>query len=82
MVWSAMTFINKLPDGRACVFQVIRVSGTIRKSEEEAIRRARLSILRATPGSESLKAFAQGPDPDIDMVHGIEDHDEEDEHSD
>lgn len=32
---------------RQCVFQVVRVSGTIRKSEEEAIRRARGAILRA-----------------------------------
>ena len=32
---------------RPCVFQVVRVSGTIRKSEEEAIRRARGAILRA-----------------------------------
>lgn len=30
-----------------CVFQVVRVSGTIRKSEEEAIRRARYAIMRA-----------------------------------
>lgn len=30
-----------------CVFQVVRVSGTIRKSEEEAIRRARDAIMRA-----------------------------------
>lgn len=32
---------------RPCVFQVVRVSGTIRKSEEEAIRRARDAIMRA-----------------------------------
>lgn len=31
----------------SCVFQVVRVSGTIRKSEEEAIKRARATILRA-----------------------------------
>jgi ribonuclease P/MRP protein subunit POP5 len=30
-----------------CVFQVVRVSGTIRKSEEEAIRRARDVLRRA-----------------------------------
>lgn len=29
------------------MFQVVRVSGTIRKSEDEAIRRARGAILRA-----------------------------------
>jgi ribonuclease P/MRP protein subunit POP5 len=33
-------------DGRNCVFRVVRVSGTIRKAEEEAIRRARELILK------------------------------------
>lgn len=41
-----MTRIPK-PVDRACAIQVVRVSGTIRKSEEEAIRRARLAIFRA-----------------------------------
>lgn len=36
-----------VPDGKKCVFRVVRVSGTIRKAEEEAIRRAREMILRA-----------------------------------
>lgn len=31
----------------ACAVQVVRVSGTIKKAEEEAIRRARAAILRA-----------------------------------
>ena len=31
---------------RRCVFRVIRVSGTIRKAEEEAIRKARREVLR------------------------------------
>ena len=31
----------------ACAIQVVRVSGTIKKAEEEAIRRARAAILRA-----------------------------------
>jgi ribonuclease P/MRP protein subunit POP5 len=34
-------------DGRSCVFRVVRVCGTIRKAEEEAIRRARELILKA-----------------------------------
>lgn len=34
-------------NGRNCVFRVVRVSGTIRKAEEEAIRSAREMILRA-----------------------------------
>lgn len=31
---------------RECVFQVVRVSGTIRKVEEEAIRRSRVEVVR------------------------------------
>lgn len=34
-------------DGKNCVFRVVRVSGTIRKAEQEAIRRARELILKA-----------------------------------
>jgi ribonuclease P/MRP protein subunit POP5 len=33
-------------EGRNCVFRVVRVSGTIRKAEEEAIQRARQLILQ------------------------------------
>jgi ribonuclease P/MRP protein subunit POP5 len=41
--------MNTIPakNGRNCIFQVVRVSGTIRKAEEEAIRNAREMILRA-----------------------------------
>lgn len=34
-------------DGKKCVFRVIRVSGTIRKSEQELIRRAQEIIDKA-----------------------------------
>jgi ribonuclease P/MRP protein subunit POP5 len=34
-------------NGKNCVYRVVRVSGTIRKAEEEAIRRARAMMLRA-----------------------------------
>jgi ribonuclease P/MRP protein subunit POP5 len=34
-------------DGRPCVFRVVRVSGTVRKVEEEAVRRAKLLVLAA-----------------------------------
>ena len=37
---------------RPCVFRVVRVSGTIRKVEEEAVKRARAFILRAKKGGE------------------------------
>lgn len=36
-----------LKNGKPCVFRVVRVSGTIRKVEEEAIRRARQMVLAA-----------------------------------
>lgn len=46
--------MNTVPiqDGKNCVFRVVRVSGTIRKTEEEAIRRARELILKAQREAE------------------------------
>ena len=34
-------------NGKSCVFRVVRVSGTIRKAEEEAIRRAKEMVVKA-----------------------------------
>ena len=50
LVWTALSFVTRLPRPveQECVIQVVRVSGTIRKAEEEAIRRAKAAILRAT----------------------------------
>lgn len=41
--------MNSIPvkGGKNCVFKVVRVSGTIKKAEDEAIRRARELILKA-----------------------------------
>lgn len=36
-----------MKDGKDCVFRVVRVSGTIRKAEEEAIRRAKEIMVKA-----------------------------------
>jgi len=53
MLWGGITSITRLNLGRAgkesveCVIRVVRVSGTIRKSEEECIRRSKESIRRA-----------------------------------
>ncbi|KAL2263186.1 hypothetical protein VTK26DRAFT_7841 [Humicola hyalothermophila] len=49
LVWAALAFMNQVPikGGRPCIFRVVRVSGTIRKVEEEAIRRAKLLVLAA-----------------------------------
>lgn len=61
-VWAALTYLNAIPAPtssaaaaatkksemtmRNAVFRVVRVSGTMRKAEEEAIRRARREIGR------------------------------------
>lgn len=49
LVWAALTFITKLPKPieEACCIRVVRCSGTIKKAEEEAVRRAREFIVRA-----------------------------------
>ncbi|RFU31163.1 hypothetical protein B7463_g5158, partial [Scytalidium lignicola] len=49
IAWAALSFMNSVPvkDGKRCVFQVVRASGTIRKAEEEAIRRAQHLIIQA-----------------------------------
>ncbi|RYP53779.1 hypothetical protein DL769_010468 [Monosporascus sp. CRB-8-3] len=43
LVWAALTFMTCVPvrNGKPCTFRVVHVSGTIRKAEEEAVRRAR-----------------------------------------
>ena len=56
IVWAGLTYVGSLPGARkgtggpaqstACVIRVVRVSGTIRKAEEEAVRRARMEIVR------------------------------------
>lgn len=49
MVWAALTYITHLPkpSDTPVVIRVIRVSGTIKKAEEEVIRRSQLIIRRA-----------------------------------
>jgi ribonuclease P/MRP protein subunit POP5 len=49
MVWAALTYITHLPKpvDMPVVIRVIRVSGTIRKAEEEVIRRSHHIIKRA-----------------------------------
>lgn len=77
---------------RPCVFQVVRVSGTIRKSEEEAIRRARGAILRAKKKDEDegemmgLQAILRGTGEDESLGLmgkggrlGIEDEDDDED---
>lgn len=49
MVWAALTFVTRLPSPNhtPVVVRVVRVSGTIRKAEEEVIRRAKNIVRRA-----------------------------------
>jgi len=49
IVWAALSIMNTVPvkNGKNCIFRVVRVSGTIRKAEEEAIRRAKEIIVKA-----------------------------------
>lgn len=47
-----------------CVVRVVRVSGTIRKSEEEVLRRARRDIVRA-------KKEGRDPDDDQDTLESL-----------
>lgn len=56
LVWAALSFITQLPGGKAekCVVQVVRVSGTIKKVEEEAVRLARRSIAKAQRGAADV----------------------------
>lgn len=86
MVWAALTFATHLPKpvDVSCVIQVVRVSGTIKKAEEEAIRRARLSIRRAAaiaPTTDltlgGVGAIDDAADNDK-FSNGIEDLDDDD----
>lgn len=79
MVWAALSFTTRLPKpiDQACVIQVVRVSGTIKKAEEEAIRRARAVIVRAQRAKSGAAAGAElDEDGDLDMTNGIEDKDD------
>ncbi|KAL2267048.1 hypothetical protein VTJ83DRAFT_4325 [Remersonia thermophila] len=64
LVWAALAFMNRVPvrDGRPCVFRVVRVSGTIRKIEEDAVRRAKL-LVRAARGEMAAAAAAAAGGP-------------------
>ncbi|QUC16649.1 uncharacterized protein UV8b_00890 [Ustilaginoidea virens] len=61
MLWSALTCMDRIPtkDGRPCIFRVVRVSGTIRKVEEEAIRQARQLLLEVKQRSDAASQLSQ-----------------------
>ncbi|KAL9611082.1 MAG: hypothetical protein Q9167_004254 [Letrouitia subvulpina] len=72
MVWAALTYMTHLPKSskqatlHPCVMQVVRVSGTIRKAEEEAIRRAKEMVLMAK------QEIQDGVSSGLDAVFGLE----------
>lgn len=62
LVWAALTSMSSVPvktgPSKPCVFKVVRVSGTIRKAEEEGIRQARQLVLAAKAADIASKAGA------------------------
>ncbi|KAK9771228.1 hypothetical protein AB5N19_10944 [Seiridium cardinale] len=64
LVWTALTMMDHVPvrNGKLCTFRVVHVSGTMRKLEEEAIRRTRNMMLAikdqaAARGNSALAAI-------------------------
>ena len=94
MVWAALTYMTEVPGSRGapskkCVVHVVRVSGTIRKSEEELMRRSRRDIVRAkqwedTVGKNAgvlarwIGSTAPGPSMQVQADENVVDADEED----
>lgn len=62
LVWTALTMMDHVPvrDGKLCTFRVVHVSGTIRKVEEEAIKRARdiMLAVKDQAGAKDNSALA------------------------
>ena len=96
LVWTAITHLSHVPEytpgsgyagkragamNRPCVFRVIRVSGTMRKAEEEAIRRGRREIARVKGAKEGIVLgglFGAGNDIDAGVGVGDVDMDDDD----
>ncbi|WPH04775.1 Hypothetical protein R9X50_00767000 [Acrodontium crateriforme] len=86
LVWAVLTYLSFLPRPveRRCVMRIVRVSGTMRKAEEEAIRRARVAIQRATgvAKGERNEGVRNADMADWNGAKGIEDLDDDEEESD
>lgn len=74
IVWAALTYMTELPasreggsTGKKCVVRIVRVSGTIRKAEEELLRRSRQQIVQAR------LAGLEGQDAILKRLVGTED---------
>lgn len=84
LVWAALTCMSRVPgrDGKSCVFRVVHVSGTIRKAEEDAIRRAKQLILAAqrqqSTMAQGMLGLLQQQQQHDQAVLDIEDKDDDD----
>ena len=64
LIWAALSHVTGLPPprkgvvGDPCIIRVVRVSGTIRKAEEELLRRARQDIVRAKLAAEDQQELS------------------------
>ncbi|BCR90299.1 Rpp14/Pop5 family protein [Aspergillus chevalieri] len=97
LVWAAITHLSHVPEytpgsgyafgkragamNRPCVFRVVRVSGTMRKAEEEAIRRGRREVARVRGVKEGvvLGGLLGGDGAGDDVGVGVEDVDMDDD---
>ena len=76
--------MNEVPtkNSRPCVYRVVRVSGTIRKVEEEAVRRAKLFMLAAQeelsgkPSTGALDALLRAKDQGRGIAMEVDDDEE------
>jgi ribonuclease P/MRP protein subunit POP5 len=91
LLWAALTLLTSIPvgpgknDGKVpCVIQVVRVSGTLRKAEEEAIGRAREMIRRARNAGVDGADLGLGDDQmdDVDVQMRVESESEEEDDED
>lgn len=66
--------------GKHCVFQVVRVSGTIRKAEQGAVLQARRLVLSARATQDGSSSAIQPPtlSPALDGLSDVEDEDDDD----
>jgi ribonuclease P/MRP protein subunit POP5 len=87
LLWAALTVMDHVPvkNGRPCIFRVVRVSGTIRRVEEEAVRQAKALVLTAKDqaanrGSAFLTSKIVEPEPsnyeDTSMIDVVDDSDD------
>ena len=82
IVWAGLTWITNLDEnaagGEQCVFSVVKVSGTIRKAEEDIISRAKEEIRRVKgqhgAGTQEGLAMLFGPEVKADRGQNVQSH--------